>query len=54
MEYEKFGIVMPAAMGMGKASHAVLRYELERYYSWMKHISPIQTRFPQPISFLTE
>jgi len=41
---------MPAAMGTGKAREAVLRYELERYYAWMRHISPIQTRFPEPVA----
>lgn len=48
-----FDNLMPAAMGTGRARAAVLRYELERYYAWMRHISPIQTRFPQPIDFLT-
>lgn len=52
MGYERFGILMPATMGLGKASHTLLRYELQRYYSWMKHISPIQTRFPEPVAFL--
>ena len=53
MVYERFGILMPAAMGTGEARDAVLRYELGRYYAWMRHISPIQTRFPQPLDFLT-